>query len=57
LNNGREKRLREKLNANDFVDEFEFGDDIEADVGVFVFEHGEEHGEKVVDGSEFVSYA
>ena len=44
LDDGREKGLREQVNADNIVDLFELRDDIEADVREVVFEHLEEHG-------------
>ena len=56
LYNSWEEGLREEVDANDLVDKFELGDDVEADVGEFVFEHLEEHGKKVVDSLLFAKY-
>ena len=56
LHNSWEEGLRQEVDANDLIDEFELGDDVEADVGEFVFEHLKEHGKKVVDGLLLAKY-
>lgn len=56
LHNSGEEGLREEVDADNLVDKFELGDDVEADVGEFVLEHLEEHGKKVVDGLLLAKY-
>lgn len=53
LNDSGKERLRKKLDANNVVDKFELGNDIESDVGEVVFEHLQEHWEKVIGGLIF----
>jgi hypothetical protein len=50
LNDSGKKGLRQELDANDIVNQFQFGDDMQPDIWEFVFEHLEEHRQKVGDG-------
>ena len=36
-----------------FIDQFEFGDDMKADIRELIFEHLKKHREKMVDGPKF----
>lgn len=49
VNDGRQKRLREQVNADNVVDELELAYQLEPDIALIVFEQLEEKREKVLD--------
>lgn len=50
IDDGRKQGLREEVDADDVVDEFELADQLKTDVALLVFQQLEEEGQEVFDG-------